>query len=81
MSVIACNTDISATMLNPVMQHAAMTCFVTFHKQDSGHYSIDIEASSKFAAADIDGRLVCKSCTNLDIVKNGRADNIYKNLL
>ena len=77
MSVIACNTDISATMLNP---HATMTCFVTFYMQDSGHYSIDIEASSKFAAADIDGRLVCKSCTNSDIVKMEKQttfSNIY----
>ena len=40
-----------------------------FHMQYSGQHAINTEASGKFAVADINKRLVCKSYTDLDIVK------------
>ena len=40
-----------------------------FYVQNSEQYSINTEASGKFAVAVTDKRLVCKSHTDSDIVK------------
>ena len=49
---------------------AIMSCFVDFHMQDSGHYSINTKARGKFADANTNIRLICMSyCTDSDIVQ------------
>ena len=49
--------------------------------QDSWQYSINTEASSKFAVANIDERLVCKIYTDSDIVNMEEPVTLVKNLL
>ena len=56
---------------------AIMAGFVTFQMQDSGQYSINTEASCKFAVADVKERLVYKSYTDSGFVKNGRGGDIW----
>ena len=48
---------------------AILTSFAAFHIRDSGQYSSNTIASSKFAVVGINKSLVCKGYSDLDIVK------------